>query len=602
MNDQQAGRPHSSDSASSDPMELGRTMGRIADQTQRLLMQFAERSRTGGNAPVDPLNVMGAFIELTHRMMADPVKMMQAHVSLWQDYMNLWQTTAQRMMGHKTEPVISPAADDRRFKHEGWQNNELFDYVKQSYLLTARWVQATVGDVEGIDEKTRRKIEFYTRQFVDAMAPSNFAFSNPEVIQATIDSNGENLVKGLENLLNDLERGKGKLAISMTDYEAFEVGRNVAITPGKVVFQNDLIQLLQYEPTTKTVHRQPLLIMPPWINKFYILDLREKNSFVRWAVAEGHTVFVISWVNPDEKLAAKTFEDYMLEGPLAALGAIEKATGEREVNVIGYCLGGTLLAATLAWMAAKKDARVKSATFFTTLTDFKEPGELEVFIDEDQIRQLEDRMAEKGYLEGSAMANTFNMLRANDLIWSFVINNYLLGKEPFPFDLLYWNSDSTRMPAAMHSFYLRKMYQENKLIEPGGIKLSGVPIDLRKVAVPVFMLSTREDHIAPWKATYAATQLFKGPTKFVLAASGHIAGVINHPDANKYNYWTGKTLPADSDTWLETAEQHPGSWWPEWSKWVAKHGGGQIPARKPGDGKLKPIEDAPGSYAKVKAH
>ncbi|MEX2297526.1 MAG: alpha/beta fold hydrolase, partial [Dongiaceae bacterium] len=403
MNDQQAGRP-----SSSDPLELARTMGRIADQTQRLLMQFAERSRTGGNAPADPLNVMGAFIELTQRMMADPVKMMQAQVSLWQDYMNLWQTTAQRMMGHKTEPVISPAADDRRFKHDGWQNNELFDYVKQSYLLTARWMQATVGDVEGIDEKTRRKIEFYTRQFVDAMAPSNFAFSNPEVIQATIDSKGENLVKGLENLLHDLERGKGKLAISMTDYQAFEVGRNVAITPGKVIYQNELIQLLQYEPTTKTGHRRPVLIMPPWINKFYILDLREKNSFVRWAVAQGHTVFVISWVNPDEKLAAKTFEDYMLEGPLAALDAIEKATGEREVNVIGYCLGGTLLAVTLAWMAAKKDDRVKSATFLTTLTDFKEPGELEVFIDDEQIRQLEDQMAEKGYLEGSAMANTFN--------------------------------------------------------------------------------------------------------------------------------------------------------------------------------------------------
>ncbi|MEX0807673.1 MAG: class I poly(R)-hydroxyalkanoic acid synthase [Dongiaceae bacterium] len=596
MNDQQAGRP-----SSSDPLELARTMGRIADQTQRLLVQFAERSRNGGNAPVDPMNVMGAFIELTQRMMADPVKMMQAQVSLWQDYMNLWQTTAQRMMGQKTEPVISPAADDRRFKHEGWQNNELFDYVKQSYLLTARWMQATIGDVEGIDDKTRRKIEFYTRQFVDAMAPSNFAFSNPEVIQATIDSNGENLVKGLENLLHDLERGKGKLSISMTNYEAFEVGRNVAITPGKVIYQNDLIQLLQYEPTTKTVHRRPLLIMPPWINKFYILDLREKNSFVRWAVAQGQTVFVISWVNPDEKLAAKTFEDYMLEGPLAALGAIEKATGERDINVIGYCLGGTLLAATLAWMGAKKDDRVKSATFLTTLTDFNEPGELEVFIDEDQIRQLEEQMSEKGYLEGSAMANTFNMLRANDLIWSFVINNYLLGKEPFPFDLLYWNSDSTRMPAAMHSFYLRKMYQENKLIEPGGIKLAGVPIDLRKVGLPVFMLSTREDHIAPWKATYAATQLFKGPTKFVLAASGHIAGVINHPDANKYNYWTGKSLPADPDAWFEQAEQHPGSWWPEWAKWIAKQGGGQIPARKPGAGKLKPIEDAPGAYAKVKA-
>ena len=589
-------------SAGSDPMEMARAMARIAERSQRLLTQFAERAGQGAQPNLDPLNVTSAFVELTQRMMADPVRLMQAQVSLWQDYMNLWQTTAQRMMGRQVEPVIAPAADDRRFKHEGWQDNGLFDFIKQSYLLTARWMQNTVEGIEGVEPKTRNKIEFYTRQFVDAMAPSNFAFSNPEVIEATIESRGENLVKGLENLLGDLERGKGKLKISMTDYEAFEVGRNVAITPGKVVYQNDLIQLLQYEPTTKEVFKRPLLIMPPWINKYYILDLREKNSFIKWAVAQGHSVFVISWVNPDEKLAAKTFEDYMLEGPLAAFDAVAKATGEKDVNVIGYCLGGTLLATTLAWMAAKKDKRVASATFLTTLTDFAEPGDLEVFIDEEQLKQLEDQMAEKGYLEGSSMANTFNMLRANDLIWSFVVNNYLLGKEPFPFDLLYWNSDATRMPAAMHSFYLRKMYQENKLSQPGGITIAGVPIDLRKVDVPAFMLSTKEDHIAPWQATYAATQLFKSPVNFVLAASGHIAGVINHPDASKYHYWTGKETPADPDAWLAAATQHPGSWWPEWQKWIASYGNGKVPARKPGDGKLKVLEDAPGSYVAVKAH
>jgi polyhydroxyalkanoate synthase len=594
MNDQQ--------SAGSDPIEMARAMARIAERSQRLLTQFAERAGSGAQPNFDPLNVTNAFVELTQRMMSDPVKLMQAHVSLWQDYMNLWQTTAQRMMGHQVEPTIAPAADDRRFKHEGWQDNGLFDFIKQSYLLTARWMQGTVEGIEGVDRKTRQKIEFYTRQFVDAMAPSNFAFSNPEVIEATIQSRGENLVKGLENLLGDLERGKGKLKISMTDYEAFEVGRNVAITPGKVVYQNDLIQLLQYDPTTKDVFKRPLLIMPPWINKYYILDLREKNSFIKWAVAQGHTVFVISWVNPDEKLTAKTFEDYMLEGPLAAFDAVAKATGEKDVNVIGYCLGGTLLATTLAWMAAKKDKRVASATFLTTLTDFAEPGDLEVFIDEEQLRQLEDQMAEKGYLEGSSMANTFNMLRANDLIWSFVVNNYLLGKEPFPFDLLYWNSDATRMPAAMHSFYLRKMYQENKLVQPGGITVAGVPIDLRKVDVPAFMLSTKEDHIAPWQATYAATQLFKSHVNFVLAASGHIAGVINHPDANKYHYWTGKETPADPEAWLAAATQHPGSWWPEWQKWIAQYGNGKVPARKPGDGKLKVLENAPGSYVAVKAH
>jgi polyhydroxyalkanoate synthase len=360
------------------------------------------------------------------------------------------------------------------------------------------------------------------------------------------------------------------------------------------------MQLLQYTPSTETVFRRPLLIVPPWINKYYILDLREKNSFIKWAVAQGHTVFVVSWVNPDERLARKSFEDYMREGLLAALGAVEQATGERSVNVIGYCLGGTLLAATLAYMAETADDRVASATYFTTMVDFEEPGELGVFIDEEQLAALEERMSETGYLDGSAMATTFNMLRANDLIWSFVVNNYLLGKDPFPFDLLYWNSDSTRMPAAMHSFYLRRMYQENKLVEPGGITLGGVPIDLRKIATPTFILSTKEDHIAPWKSTYAATQLYRGPIRFVLAASGHIAGVVNPPTAEKYHHWTSTKLPDDPDAWLADAKQQPGSWWPEWARWVAKHGNGKVPARQPGDGKLTPIEDAPGSYVAVR--
>jgi polyhydroxyalkanoate synthase len=386
----------------------------------------------------------------------------------------------------------------------------------------------------------------------------------------------------------------------MTDLDAFALGRNIALTPGKVIFQTDLMQLLQYTPTTETVFRRPLLIVPPWINKYYILDLREKNSFIKWAVAQGHTVFVVSWVNPDEKLARKTFEDYMTDGLLAALGAVEQATGERSVNVIGYCLGGTLLAAALAYMAEKGDDRVASATYFTTMVDFEEPGELGVFIDEEQLAALEERMSETGYLDGSAMATTFNMLRANDLIWSFVVNNYLLGKDPFPFDLLYWNSDSTRMPAAMHSFYLRRMYQENKLVEPGGITLCGVPIDLGKIATPTFILSTKEDHIAPWKSTYAATQLYRGPIRFVLAASGHIAGVVNPPAAEKYHHWTNANLPDDPEAWLETAKQQPGSWWPEWAKWIAKHGGGKVAARQPGEGKLTPIEDAPGSYVAVR--
>ncbi|HEY2538062.1 MAG TPA: alpha/beta fold hydrolase, partial [Stellaceae bacterium] len=399
---------------------------------------------------------------------------------------------------------------------------------------------------------------------------------------------------------DDLERGKGRLAIRMTDMTAFRIGENIAVTPGKVVYQNELMQLIQYAPTTAKVKRRPLLIIPPWINKFYILDLRPDNSLVRWAVAQGHTVFVISWVNPDQHLAAKSFADYMREGPLAALDAINDATGEREANVIGYCLGGTLLACTLAFMTAKRNNRIKSATFFSTMVDFAEAGELSVFIDEEQLAALEDRMNARGYLEGRDMATTFNMLRANDLIWSFVVNNYLLGKSPFPFDLLYWNADSTRMPAAMHSFYLRNMYQENLLVRPGGITLDGVPIDLGKIKTPAFILSTREDHIAPWRSTYSATRLYKGRVKFVLAASGHIAGVVN-PPGGKYGYWESDRNPETAEEWLASSIQHPESWWPLWGRWITKYAGGEVPARQPGGGKLKPIEDAPGSYVKVRA-
>ena len=584
-----------------DPAALASTVAGIAERSQRLLLDYMNK-QNGAPGNLDPLNVQQPFLDLMSRMMADPAKMMQAQISLWQDYMNLWQSAARRMMGETPPPVAEAARSDRRFKDAEWQDNPFFDYLKQSYLLTSRWLLDTVNQVEGLDDKTAKKIDFYTRQFVDAISPSNFAATNPEVLRATLESRGENLVKGLDNLLADLERGKGRLQIKMTDLDAFEVGKNVAVTPGKVVYRNDLIELIQYAPRTAEVHRRPLLVIPPWINKYYILDLRPDNSFVRWAADQGHTVFVVSWVNPDEKLAAKSFENYMLEGVLAALDAMEKATGEREHNVVGYCLGGTLLASALAYMAAKRDDRVKSATYFAALTDFAEPGDLGVFIDEEQLRHLEAGMNERGYLEGAHMATTFNMLRANDLIWSFVVNNYLLGKEPFPFDLLYWNSDSTRMPAAMHSFYLRKMYQENKLIEPGGITLNGVPIDLRKVKTPSFMLSTKDDHIAPWEATYAATQIFAGPVRFTLAASGHIAGVVSPPNPkNRYGHWTNTANPPTPSAWLANAVEQPGSWWPSWAAWIAPFGDGMVPAREPGTGKLKALADAPGTYVMVKA-
>ena len=582
-----------------DPAELGRSMADIAERSQRIVSEWLKRQSAEEHS-ADPLNIASAFMEMTARLIASPGHMVEAQIGFWRDYMSLWQNTTRRIMGMEFESVIDAASTDRRFKDDAWKENEVFDFIKQSYLLSARYVQDVVKHVDGLDAKTAQKVDFYARQFVDAMSPSNFLLTNPEVLRKTAETGGENLLKGLNNLLSDLEQGKGKLRIKMTDMEAFKLGENIGVSPGKVVYQNDLMQLIQYSPSTETVLKRPLLIAPPWINKFYILDLRPRNSFVRWAVSQGHTVFMISWVNPDAKLAEKSFEDYMKEGYLDALDAIERATGEREVNAIGYCLGGTLLASTLAYMTMKKDDRIKTATFFVTLTDFEDAGELGVFIDEEQLKALEDKMNKRGYLEGSEMATTFNMLRANDLIWSFVVNNYLLGNDPFPFDLLYWNADSTRMPAKMHSFYLRKMYQENLLSKPGGISLAGVPIDLRKIKTPAYFLSTREDHIAPWKSTYRGTQLLGGPKRFVLAASGHIAGVVNPPESGKYGHWINTALPGDAEEWFKGATEMAGSWWPDWHRWVSAFAKEQVPARVPGSGKLKAIEDAPGSYVKVR--
>ena len=579
-----------------DPALVSRTMADVAERSQRIVVDFLKRQAdTPGEA--DPLHIGNAFLDMTSRLMANPARLVQAQIGFWQDYLTLWQHTARRIMGEPAPDVIAEDQKDKRFKHEAWRENEVFDFIRQSYLLSARYMQRLVHDAEGLDEKTAQKVDFYTRQFVDAMSPTNFAVTNPEVLRRTAETGGENLLKGLSNLLTDLERGQGNLRIRMTDESKFKVGENIAVTPGKVVYQNDLMQLIQYTPTTEKVLKRPLLILPPWINKYYILDLRPKNSFIRWAVDQGHTVFMVSWVNPDENLAEKGFEDYMLEGPYAALDAIEKATGEKAVNAIGYCLGGTLLSATLAHMAVKRDTRIKSATFFTTMVDFTESGELGVFIDEEQLKALETKMQKRGYLEGREMATTFNMLRANDLIWSFVVNNYLLGQDPFPFDLLYWNDDSTRMPARMHSFYLRRMYQQNDLIKPGGIDLLGVKLDLRKIKLPTYILSTREDHIAPWASTYRATQTYTGDIRFVLAASGHIAGVVNPPDAGKYSHWVNTTLPAEAEAWLASSTELAGSWWPDWQRWVTGQDPAQVPARKPKGA----IEDAPGSYVKVMA-
>ena len=584
----------------------------------------------------DASAIGGPFVDLMTKMAADPASVARAQVDLFNDSMVVWQKTAERMfLGRGSEP--SPGKSDKRFKHADWTENAMFSFIKESYLVAAKKTLTIFCPDEpsqratkvqhptdqnhfhfikrlplheihpferprrkDLDPDTAKKADFYTRQFVDAISPSNFIATNPEVISRTLETGGQNLLRGLENLLADLQRGNGRLAISMTDNRAFDLGRNVATTPGKVVFQNALMQLIQYDPTTSKVRKRPLLIVPPWINKFYVLDLQPKNSFIKWAVDQGHTVFVISWVNPDETLAQKGFEDYMREGPLAALDAIKDATAERTVNAVGYCLGGTLLASTLAYNAAHGDDRIASATYFVTLVDFSDAGDMAVFIDEEQLASLEKRMDERGYLEAHDMAASFNMLRANDLIWSFVVNNYLLGKEPIPFDLLFWNADSTRMPAAMHSFYLRNMYQRNLLAKPGGISLAGTPIDLTKIKTPTFLLSTREDHIAPWKSTYAAAHLYSGPVKFVLSASGHMAGVISAP-GGKYGHWTNDALPATAEEWFAGAQPHDGSWWPEWDGWVTEFELGRVSARTPGAGMLSIIEGAPGSYVRVRS-
>ena len=586
-----------------DPQEVAKTYAEVARRASHLISDHVHRQlKKGVSTPADELGIAQAFMDMMAKLLANPYKLAQAQMNLVWDYFSLWQHSMMRVAGLSAAPVAAPEKTDKRFKDEEWEEHFLFDFIKQSYLIAARHIHDTVSGVDGLDEQTQKKVTFYTRQYIDALSPSNFAITNPEVFRETVKSHGQNLLKGLNNLLRDVEEGGGNLRVKMTDTSAFELGKNVATTPGKVVFQTEMMQLLQYTPSTDKVLKKPLLIVPPWINKFYILDLREKNSYIKWCVDQGHTVFVISWVNPDERLAAKSFDAYVKEGVVAALDAIEQQTGEKEVNAAGYCLGGTLLATTLAYLAAKRQKRIASATFFTTMTDFTDPGELGVFIDEGQVTSLEKKMFERGYLEGSEMAGTFNMLRANDLIWSFVVNNYLLGKDPFPFDLLYWNSDSTRMPATMHSFYLRKMYMENRLIEPGGIEIDGTPIDLGKIKTPCYFISTIEDHIAPWKSTYMGARRFGGPVRFVLGGSGHIAGIVNPPAANKYGYWLNSAakLPETADAWFEGSQQNPGSWWTDWQAWLTAHDGEQVDARDPAKGKLKALEEAPGSFVKAR--
>ena len=550
----------------------------------------------GAGVSFDPLRLDDAMQRFGARLAADPSPLADTWLDLAESWAKLWAYGAARMAGAEAEPVARPDEDDRRFRDPAWDDHPWFDLLKQAYLVNARACTSLPAGVAGLDASSRERLEFAARQVADALAPTNFLPTNPQALRTAVESGGASVLDGMRQLLQDFDPKTGRLDVRMCAPDAFVVGKTIAATPGKVVFQNDLIQLIQYAPSTPAVRRRPLLLVPPWMNKFYVMDLRPGSSVVEWLVDRGHTVFVISWVNPDSSLAGKGFDDYMLEGPFAALEAIERATGEREVNAVGYCLGGILLSALSAWLHARGDARLASTTYLATMVDFSDPGAVGVFIDEEGLPALESAISAQGYLSGQQVADTWRAVRANDLVWSFYVDNYLLGKEPPALDLLFWNCDPTNMPAAMHTFFMRNMYVGNRLREPGGLTLAGEAIDVTRITTPTYVLSAVEDHIAPWKTTYETTQLFAGPVEFVLGASGHIAGVVNPPAKHKYRHWTGGETPASADEWLAAAQEHPGSWWPHWDRWLEPFGGGEAPARIPGEGGLPAIEDAPGSY------
>lgn len=590
--------------ASDGPAASGRE-DEFAGPLQRMMADLAGAWASGaGSAAGAAVEAMG---DPAGKVRFDPERMVAAQMQLLQDYQRLWMGTTARLLHHApgaepAEPVIEPAPEDSRFGDPEWSENPVFDYVKQAYLLNAAWAKRMVESIDGLDDDTARKVDFASRQIVDAMSPTNFAFTNPAVIRETAERRGENLREGYRSFAAALARGRGPLAIEHVSPEAFEIGVDVAATPGEVVFQNELLQLIQYAPATESVYKRPLLIVPPWINKYYILDLRPSNSFAAWCVAQGYTVFMVSWVNPDRRHRDRGFDDYLRDGILAALDAIERATEESEVTAIGYCIGGTLLAMALAWMGARGDTRVRAATFFAAQVDFADGGELRVFTDPSTLKLVEGEVERLGYLDGASMAAAFNLLRSNDLVWHYAVESYLMGRTPRAFDLLYWNADSTRFPARLLFDYLRGMYQENRLSTPGAFEVLGQPIDLADVRIPVYLQAARQDHIAPAASVYKAMNLFSGPRRFVLAGSGHIAGVVNPPDRDKYQHWigSGRRRPRSLDEWLEGAEERPGSWWPDWRRWTSRHSGRRVAARVPGEGGLAPIEPAPGSYVRVR--
>ncbi len=580
-----------------DMAELGRQLEDFTRRSQEIYQQFlSSTGKDSAFAAFDASAISKAFETWQQTLMANPDTVLKAQQAYWEASSKLWQATADRLDGKDAEPVVQPEKGDRRFRDAAWSDEVVFDHLKQSYLLFSNYIHGLVDATDGLDDKTQQTVNFYIRRYVESLSPGNFANTNPAVLRKTRETGGQNLIDGFENMLRDLERGGGQLKITMTDQDAFELGKNLAYTPGTVIFENDLMQLIQYAPATEQVYKKPLLFVPPWINKYYVLDLNEQNSMVKWVVDQGYTVFLISWVNPDEKLSHKTFESYMLEGPMAALEAIRDATGEASVNACGYCIGGTLLAVTLAYMKARGDRRIAAATLMACMTDFEDAGELSVFIDDDQLAALKKTVDERGYLSGEEMAGVFSLMRANDLIWNHVINNYLLAETAVPFDMVYWFQDSTRLPAAMITWYLDVTYNRNLLGKPNGVSLDDTPIDMAKVDTPLYFLSTEEDHICPWDATYRGAIRFAGRAEFVLGGSGHNAGVVNPPAKNKYGFRTNARKPADAEAWLETATRNEGSWWPHWHGWLSKKSGKKVAARPVAKG----IEPAPGRYVKVR--
>ncbi|TIP90498.1 MAG: class I poly(R)-hydroxyalkanoic acid synthase [Mesorhizobium sp.] len=586
-----------------DPERFALNMARMIEQAGKAASAWAEPREKGevrDHVAEPVVDMVKTFSKLSEYWLSDPQRALEAQTRLFSGYMTVWANSIQRLSagGEDAEDAVKPERGDKRFQDPEWGRNAFFDFLKQAYLVTSRWATELVEHADGLDEHTRHKASFYVKQVSNAISPSNFILTNPELFRETIASNGENLVRGMKMLAEDIAAGKGDLKLRQADYSSFEIGKNLATTPGKVVGRSDVAEILQYDPATETVLKRPLLICPPWINKFYILDLNPQKSFIRWAVEQGHTVFVISWINPDERHGTKSWEAYIREGLQYGLDTIEKATGEQDVNAVGYCVGGTLLAAALALMAQEGDHRIKSATFFTTQVDFTHAGDLKVFVDEEQVAAVEKAMNEKGYLDGTKMATAFNMLRSGDLIWPYVVNNYMRGKDPLPFDLLYWNADSTRMAAANHSFYLRNCYLENRLSQ-GKMELAGREVSLKDVTIPVYNLASKEDHIAPALSVFLGSKYFGGEVDYVMAGSGHIAGVVNPPAAQKYHYWTGGKPTGDFDEWLAKAKNHSGSWWPHWQRWIEARDGTRVPARKPGK-HMKTLGDAPGTYVKVR--